>query len=89
MTYVRRAALTVLCSTALGACGFNEVIQKDEAVKAAWAEVENQYKRRADLVPNLVNTVKGAANFEQETLEKVVQARAKAGASSLPVEGRA
>ncbi len=77
------ALLAVVFSGA--ACGFNEVIQKDEEVKAAWAEVESQYKRRADLVPNLVNTVKGAANFEQETLEKVVNARAKVG--SVQVDG--
>jgi LemA protein len=60
-------------------CGYNEVITQDESVKAAWAEVQNQYQRRADLVPNLVNTVKGSANFEKETLEGVVQARAKVG----------
>src|ERR1044071_5091593 len=58
-------------------CGYNEVIERDEEVKAAWAEVENQYKRRADLVPNLVNVVKGNANFEKSTLESVVEARSK------------
>ncbi|HEX2872716.1 MAG TPA: LemA family protein [Polyangiaceae bacterium] len=61
----------------LTGCGYNEVITLDEGVKANWAEVENQYKRRADLVPNLVSVVKGAANFEQETLTKVVEARSK------------
>lgn len=81
------AKLLALSVIAVGfsACGFNEVVQRDEEVKAAWAEVENQYKRRADLVPNLVNTVKGAANFEQETLTKVVEARAKA--TSVQVDG--
>jgi LemA protein len=63
--------------TALSGCGYNDVITLDESVKANWAEVENQYKRRADLVPNLVSVVKGAANFEQETLTKVVEARSK------------
>lgn len=58
-------------------CGYNEVIERDEDVKAAWAEVQNQYKRRADLVPNLVKVVKGAANFEKETLQAVVEARSK------------
>jgi LemA protein len=58
-------------------CGYNDVITLDEGVKANWAEVENQYKRRADLVPNLVSVVKGAGNFEQETLTKVVEARSK------------
>jgi LemA protein len=60
-------------------CGYNEVITQDENVKASWAEVQNQYQRRSDLVPNLVKTVKGAANFEQETLKSVVEARAKVG----------
>ena len=73
---MRRAASVALL-VMLGGCGFNTVIEADEDVKAAWAEVENQYKRRADLVPNLVKTVKGAANFEQETLQKVVEARSK------------
>jgi LemA protein len=59
-------------------CGYNQVIDRDEDVKAAWGEVENQYQRRSDLVPNLVATVKGAAEFERETLEAVVQARARA-----------
>jgi LemA protein len=58
-------------------CGYNEVVERDEDVKAAWAEVQNQYKRRADLVPNLVKVVKGAAQFEQDTLTKVVEARSK------------
>src|SRR5262245_31379969 len=57
-------------------CGYNEVIDRDEQVKAGWAEVQNQYKRRADLVPNLVKVVQGAANFERDTLQKVVEARA-------------
>lgn len=79
-----RGAAVVLLATALSACGFNDVVEADEDVKGAWAEVENQYKRRADLVPNLVNVVKGAANFEQETLQKVVEARSKV--SSMQVD---
>ncbi|HET9959047.1 MAG TPA: LemA family protein [Polyangiaceae bacterium] len=62
---------------ALSSCGYNEVIDRDEAVKATWAEVQNQYQRRADLVPNLVKTVKAAGQFEQDTLTKVVEARSK------------
>lgn len=54
------------------------LVTQDESVKAKWAEVQNQYQRRADLIPNLVNTVKGAANFEQKTLTDVIEARAKA-----------
>ena len=57
---------------------YNRMVEKDESVKSQWAQVENVYQRRADLIPNLVNTVKGYANFEQETLTKVVEARAKA-----------
>lgn len=64
--------------TSLSSCGYNTMVQLDENVKAKWAQVENAYQRRADLIPNLVNTVKGAATFEQETLTQVVEARAKA-----------
>jgi LemA protein len=56
----------------------NGLVEKEEAVEGAWAQVENQYQRRADLIPNLVNTVKGAADFEQETLTSVIEARSKA-----------
>lgn len=59
-------------------CGYNTMVSKDETVEAQWANVENAYQRRADLIPNLVNTVKGAANFERETLTDVIEARAKA-----------
>jgi LemA protein len=61
----------------LGGCGYNEIIDRDEEVKATWAEVQNQYQRRSDLVPNLVNVVKGNAQFEKSTLESVVEARSK------------
>ncbi len=62
----------------LTGCGYNDFQRLDEQTKSAWSEVLNQYQRRADLVPNLVATVKGEANFEQETLTRVVEARAKA-----------
>lgn len=62
----------------LTGCGYNDFQRLDEQVKAAWSEVLNQYQRRADLIPNIVSTVKGEASFEQETLTKVVEARAKA-----------
>ncbi len=71
------APATLLFALSLSGCGYNEVIDRDEEVKAAWAEVQNQYKRRADLVPNLVKVVKGAGEFEQETLQDVVEARSK------------
>ena len=63
---------------ALTGCGYNDFQRLDEQIKSAWSEVLNQYQRRADLIPNIVATVKGEANFEQETLTKVVEARAKA-----------
>ena len=59
-------------------CGYNTMVQKDESVEAQWANVQNAYQRRADLVPNLVNTVKGDADFERGTLTDVIEARAKA-----------
>lgn len=62
----------------LSGCGYNAIQAGDEAVKAAFSEISNQYQRRADLIPNLVETVKGAADFEKETLEAVVAARSKA-----------
>ncbi|MBP6302655.1 MAG: LemA family protein [Bacteroidia bacterium] len=63
----------------IGGCNsYNGLVSKEEAVKKSWGQVENVYQRRMDLIPNLVNTVKGAANFEQGTLEKVIQARANA-----------
>lgn len=76
---LRLLALVAVSTIALSGCGYNEVISQDENVKAAWSEVQNQYQRRADLVPNLVKTVKGAANFEKDTLKSVVEARAKVG----------
>ncbi len=68
------AALSVL----LTGCGYNDFQRLDEQTKSAWSEVLNQYQRRADLVPNIVATVKGEAAFEQDTLTKVIEARAKA-----------
>ncbi|TGE19668.1 LemA family protein [Hymenobacter elongatus] len=59
-------------------CGYNSMVTKDQTVKAQWANVQSAYQRRADLIPNLVNTVKGAANFEKSTLTDVINARAKA-----------
>jgi len=70
--------LLMLLSTLLAGCGINNIPTYDEQVKAAWAQVQNQYQRRADLIPNLVETVKGYAKQEQETLTAVIEARAKA-----------
>jgi len=72
------AAAALFAVVGLSGCGYNDFQRLDEQVKAAWSEVVNQYQRRADLIPNIVATVKGEANFEQETLTKVIEARAKA-----------
>jgi LemA protein len=72
------AAFALAASLLLSGCGYNEFQSLDEKSKSAWSEVLNQYQRRADLIPNIVATVKGEANFEQETLTKVIEARAKA-----------
>ena len=72
------AATVLAASLSLTGCGYNDFQKLDEQTTSAWSEVLNQYQRRADLVPNLVATVKGEANFEQETLTRVIEARAKA-----------
>jgi LemA protein len=72
------AAAALAAALTLSGCGYNDFQRLDEQTKSAWSEVLNQYQRRADLIPNIVSTVKGEANFEQETLTKVIEARAKA-----------
>ena len=74
-----RIWLVLLSAVLASGCGYNRIQQQDEAVKAAWSEVVNQYQRRADLVPNLVNTVKGYAAQEQKVLIGVTEARARVG----------
>ncbi|MCS0588824.1 LemA family protein [Massilia norwichensis] len=76
----------VLASVLLSGCGYNQFQAKDEATKAAWGEVVNQYQRRADLIPNLVNVVKGYASHERETLEAVTRARAAATSFQITPE---
>ncbi|MEO7496265.1 MAG: LemA family protein [Massilia sp.] len=75
-----------LMTAMLSGCGYNDFQTKDEATKAAWAEVVNQYQRRADLIPNLVNTVKGYATHEKDTLEAVTRARAAATSFQITPE---
>ena len=70
--------VAVLAVFSFSSCGYNYMVTLDEQVQSQWAQVQNVYQRRSDLIPNLVNTVKGAANFEQSTLTKVIEARAKA-----------
>ncbi len=84
---MRAARLSLLAIiTTIAGCGINNIPSYDEAVKAAWGQVQNQYQRRADLVPNLVETVKGYATHERETLEAVVEARAKVSQMNVSAE---
>jgi LemA protein len=82
--WVPRFLILGLLAGAVSGCGVNDIPTYDEAVKAAWSQVDNQYKRRADLIPNLVEVVKGYARQEQETLTAVVEARAKATQTQIP-----
>ena len=86
MKNIFRKFLIILSVFTLSACGYNQFQTKDEAVNAAWAEVLNQYQRRADLIPNLVNTVKGYTQHENATLLAVTQARAAATAFQITPE---
>jgi LemA protein len=72
------AILFIVATMSLSSCSYNSMVQMDENVKAKWGAVETQYQRRSDLIPNLVATVQGAANFEKSTLTDVINARAKA-----------
>ncbi|MCM1029202.1 MAG: LemA family protein [Pseudoflavonifractor sp.] len=76
-TIIAAVAALAICS-GLSSCNYNSLVEKQQGVDQAWAEVENQYQRRADLIPNLVATVKGYATHEEETFTKVTEARAKA-----------
>ena len=76
--FMKRLLSIFLLAMALTGCGYNEFQRLDETVQARWSEVLNQYQRRADLVPNIVASVRGEANFEQETLTQVIEARARA-----------
>jgi LemA protein len=86
MRWTAMLLAAVLASSLLSGCGYNQFQAKDEATKAAWSEVVNQYQRRADLIPNLVNTVKGYATHERETLEAVTRARAAATSFQITPE---
>lgn len=84
--WTRLIGSAILAGVLLSGCGYNDFQTKDEATKAAWSEVVNQYQRRADLIPNLVNTVKGYASHERETLEAVTRARASATSFQITPE---
>lgn len=81
-----RLFIGLIIASSLSSCGYNSMVEKREAVNGAWGNVESAYQRRADLIPNLVSTVKGAANFEQTTLTAVVEARAKATSIQLTAD---
>ncbi len=86
---IRRALFALIALAAmsgLSSCNYNSLVEKQQAVDQSWALVENQYQRRADLIPNLVNTVKGYSTHEEETLVKVTEARAKATSINLSVD---
>jgi len=83
---MRNLTLTLLLAAMLTGCGYNDFQTLDEQSQAAWSEVQNQYQRRADLVPNLVATVKGEAKFEQDTLTQVIEARARATSITVTPE---
>ncbi len=83
--FLRMAVVLSLIAVVTG-CGYNDFQRLDETTKSAWSEVLNQYQRRADLIPNIVESVKGEANFEQETLTKVIEARAKATSMQVTPE---
>jgi LemA protein len=70
--------MIVMAAMSLSSCSYNSMVQMDENIKSKWGQVQNDYQRRADLIPNLVETVKGVANFEKSTLTDVINARAKA-----------
>jgi len=78
-----RITMVALATVFLAGCGYNDLQGLDENVKAAWSEIQNQYQRRADLIPNLVSVVKGYATHERETLEAVTEARAKVGSMQV------
>lgn len=78
MKKLRILLIVAVTAILFSSCGYNTMVEKDEQVTASWAQVENVYQRRADLIPNLVNTVKGYAAHEQETLTGVIEARSKA-----------
>ncbi len=78
--------VAIVSLMSFSSCGYNDMVEKEQTVEQTWAEVQNQYQRRADLIPNLVNTVKGYANHESATLEKVTQARAAATSITIDAE---
>jgi LemA protein len=86
MKNIVRLFLGLIIASSLSSCGYNTMVEKREAVNSAWGDVESAYQRRADLIQNLVNTVKGAADFEKSTLTEVIEARSKATSIQLKAD---
>jgi LemA protein len=86
MKRILKLTFAAFIALSLSSCGYNTMVEQREAVEGQWAQVENTYQRRADLVPNLVATVKGAADFEKQTLTDVIEARAKATSIQVNVD---
>lgn len=86
MKLIIRTIMAMIAISVLQSCNYNTMVEQQQAVDQSWAEVENQYQRRADLIPNLVNTVKGYAAHESSTFEKVTEARAKATSITIDAD---
>lgn len=86
MKFLKHLILAVMMMPLFSSCNYNSLVEKNQEVEQSWAEVQNQYQRRSDLIPNLVATVKGYATHESETLEKVTQARAAATSVNINAE---
>lgn len=84
--HIVAATTALLCITGLSSCNYNSLVDKQQTVEQQWAEVENQYQRRSDLIPNLVNTVKGYASHEEKTFTEVTQARANATSINIDAD---
>jgi LemA protein len=84
--YVLSVAVLFMIVSSFTGCGYNSLVTSEENIKSAWAQVENQYQRRADLIPNLVKTVEGAADFEKSVLTEVTEMRSKVGQTKLNVD---
>lgn len=86
MNKIFSAIIALVMAMSLSSCNYNSLVEKEQTVDQTWAQVENQYQRRADLIPNLVNTVKGYATHEEETFTKVTEARAKATSITIDAD---
>ncbi|MFZ4591866.1 MAG: LemA family protein [Ignavibacteria bacterium] len=84
--YLLSVVVLFMITSSFTGCGYNSLVSSEENIKSAWAQVENQYQRRADLIPNLVKTVEGAADFEKSVLTEVTEMRSKVGQTKLNVD---